>query len=306
MKRLMLMFALMMASALAWALPSEAEIQAQVKAGQYEQAEKSMAEVVAAKPDSAKAHYVYAQILAHQRRFDEAAQQAAKARTLDPALHFTQPDKFKAFEALLQREQHPSAARPAASPGAALTPLPDSRPAPATAPPPAVPERGGVPGWVWGAGFAVLALVLWRAVSRGFRAPVNTAPAGAASMPMPMGGYGNVDPRYGAGNVDPRYGGVPAAPGSGLRTGLAAGAGVVGGLAAGMLIDEMLHRDRDTPHPGAASAASNTGLAGVEPGFFDREVQQDAADQLASRDIDFGSGNDWDSGGDAGSSSDDW
>lgn len=295
------------AAGAAWALPTEADVQAQVKAGQYEQAERSMAEVVAAKPDSAKAHYVYAEILAHQRKFDEAARQAQRAKVLDPAVKFTQPEKFKAFEALLEREQHGVARERAQAPH--LTSLPGEGQPLAVAPVEAPSRSSGVPGWVWGAGLAVLAVLLWKALSRGWRSPV----AGAA-MPMPMqapmqapvGGYG------GFGNVNPGgYGMGGAAPaGSGLRTGLAAGAGLAGGLAAGVLLDEMLHRgdQHGAASAGAHTATDNSGLlGGVEPGFFDREVQQDAADQLASRDIDFGNGDSWDDGG-AGSSSgsDDW
>lgn len=289
----------------AWALPSEADVQAQVKAGQYEQAEQAMAQVVAAKPDSAKAHYVYAQILAHQRKFVEAAQQAQRAKALDPAVKFTQPEKFRSFEALLERELHGATTHGSAATSSSLSAPAMNGPTagPANA---AVPERaaGGVPGWVWGAGFAVLAVLGWKALSRGFRAPV-TSPA----MPMQtsvqpqaagVGGYGMAAPGYGYGNAVPPTG-------NGLRTGLAAGAGLAGGLAAGMLLDEMLHRGDHGATAGPAPAVGDSGLlGGVEPGFFDREVRQDAADQLTSRDIDFGSGDSWDDGGSAGGSSDDW
>lgn len=295
------------ATGTAWALPTEAEVQAQVKAGQFGQAEQSMAEVVAAKPDSAKAHYLYAQILAHRRKFDEAATHAQRAKALDPALKFTQPEKFKAFETLIQREQHPGGTKAAA--GTAVTPLPgDVTPLQAPAAAPAERSSPGVPGWVWGAGLVVIAVLLWKAVSRGLRSPVAGA---AAQMPVqaPVGGYG------GFGNVAPGAYGGPVQPlaGNGLRTGLAAGAGLAGGLAAGVLLDQMLHRG-DTPggtsHGADAGAAGAGGglLGGVEPGYFDRELQQDAADQLASRDIDFGNGDGWDDGGSSssGSGGDDW
>lgn len=286
----------LMAVGAAWALPSEAQVQAQVSAGQYEQAEQSMAEVVAAKPDSAKAHYVYAQILAHQRKFDEAARQARRASELDPSLKFTQPEKFRAFETLLEREQSPGRHRAdGAAAAGALQPQAMAVPAAAAAPSP------GVPGWAWVAGLAVLGVVLWKALSRGFRAApaMPVAPAGAYAGPAAYGGA----PAGGWGAAT----GPTASPGSGLRTGLAAGAGLAGGLAAGMLLDEVLHRgDREGVH---GSAAGGSGLlAGAEPGFFDHELQQDAADRLASREIDFGSGDSWDDGGSGGGSSgnDDW
>ena len=53
-------------AAMAWALPTLQEVETEVHAGRYAQAEAMMREVVDAKPGSAKAHYVYAEILAHQ------------------------------------------------------------------------------------------------------------------------------------------------------------------------------------------------------------------------------------------------
>ena len=53
-----------------------------------------MREVVAAKPDSARARYVHAEILAHDKRFVLAAEEPAQARRLDPSLAFTRPEKL--------------------------------------------------------------------------------------------------------------------------------------------------------------------------------------------------------------------
>ena len=86
---------LMLATALgAFALAASAllsldAVKAEVQKGNYGQAQTMMEEVVAAKPSSARAHYVYAETLAHNRRFDEAARQATTASTLDLALGFT-------------------------------------------------------------------------------------------------------------------------------------------------------------------------------------------------------------------------
>ncbi|TXH47640.1 MAG: tetratricopeptide repeat protein, partial [Burkholderiaceae bacterium] len=63
-----------LAASPAWALPTEAAVQAQVQKGRYDEAESMMAEVLAAKPDSPKAHYLYAQILAKRGRLDLARQ----------------------------------------------------------------------------------------------------------------------------------------------------------------------------------------------------------------------------------------
>lgn len=255
-------------SVAALALPSNADVQSAVKAGDYPKAESMMQEVVAAKPQSARAHYVYAELLAHDRKFSEAAAEARKARELDPAIGFTDADKFRAFEQTLNREQ----AKPATT-----------VPAPARmeqAPVPVRAASGGTPGWVWGLGIAAVAFLIWRMVSRRAAMAGPAAAGGYGMQPgSPQPGYG---PGYGGGYA-PGYG---QAPGGGLlRTGLAA----AGGVAAGMMLEKMLddnHRD----------TFSNQGAQGGLPD----NGSSSAADDLENRPIDFGSGNDWDSGGGGG------
>ncbi len=75
-----------------------------------------MREVVAAKPDNARAHYVYAEILARGGKLDQAVEAARTARTIDPDVKFTDPEKFRTFEASLLRAQN-AAARPAPTSG---------------------------------------------------------------------------------------------------------------------------------------------------------------------------------------------
>jgi len=279
MKRKLLLCAALLWSAAAFAVPTSAQVEAAVKAGNYSAAETMMQEVVTDKPQSAKAHYVYAEILAHDAKFGEAAAQARRAREIDPKIGFTDPDKFRSFEQTLQREQAGATAQTAPARVAPYTPA---------AAPPAV--GGGVPGWVWGAGFAVVAFLIFRAVSRR-AASAPLAPAGA--YPAQAGGYG-AQPGYGQpGYGQPGYGqpGYGPAPGGGLlRTGLAA----AGGVAAGMLVEKMLEGD----HRGDGLSGG-----GVQGNGFDNGSAQ-AASELETRQIDFGSGNDW--GGDAGSSGSDF
>ena len=280
MKRKMLLVAACAAalwSAAAFALPSANDVQAAVKSGDYPKAETMMQEVVAAKPQSAKAHYLYAEILAHDAKFADAAAQARQARELDPALSFTtDPEKFKSFERLLQREQ----AGPAVAPQATV-------PAPHVNTAPAIPREApssGVPGWVWVGGFAILAFVIFRAVSRRAMAN-NMASAGYAN---PGGGYG-MNPGMQQPGYGPGYGPAPGAGGGLLRTGLAA----AGGVAGGMLLERMLEGNRHDETSG-----NNYGSQG---GSFDNGSSQ-AASELENRPMDFGSGgNDW--GGDAGGGS---
>jgi hypothetical protein len=273
MKKLMLSVALVAMSALAWALPSLQEVEAQVNQGHYVQAESMMKEVVAAKPNSARAHYIYAEILAHDGNVSRAADEARLARQIDPDLRFTTPEKFTAFEASLARAQSP-APRISATPSATTTIAPAAM-APA-------PASSGIPSWVWLAGLAAAAFFLWRGFSR------SSAAAAGGAMAAPGATYGGtaVAPNAMAPGAMPYGAGYPAQrPSSGL---LGVGLGVAGGVAAGMLADELLHRNRD----GNVDHGGN-----VQPGFFDSPSSGAAGNDLADRPIDFGTGgSDWDSG----------
>lgn len=264
--------ALLLWSAVALALPTVDQVQAEVVAGRYEQAESMMREVVAAKPRSARAHYVYAELLAHDGKLAQAAQEAQQARTLDPAIGFTEPQKFRAFEQKLQQAQAQAQAPRA---------VPQAVPSRPVAPSPPSTNDTGIPGWVWPIGAMVLVVLLWRAFVR---------PRVASGPGMSLGGAGPMGYRSGAypGGYSGGYGAGYAgggSRGSGLvGTGLAA----AGGVAAGMLIEKMLEGEHH--HPETARDVS-----GLQPGMFD-----DAGNAF-SGDVDFGSGGgDW--GGDAGGS----
>ena len=290
MKRKMMLVAACAAalwSVAAMALPSTTDVQAAIKSGDYPKAETMMQEVVTAKPQSAKAHYLYAEILAHDAKFTDAAAQARKAREIDPALSFTNdPEKFKSFERLLEREQA----------GPAVTTQPTS-PAPSTRMETAPPVRqqqapsGGIPGWVWMGVIALVLFFVFRAFSR--RAMASNMASGGNAGYAPQGGYG-MNPGMPQPGYGPGYGQAPGAGGGLLRTGLAAAGGVAGGVAGGMLLERMLEGNRHDQNYG------NNGNVG-SGGAFDSGSNQ-AASELENRPIDFGSGgNDW--GGDAGGGS---
>ncbi len=273
----------------AFALPTVNDVQAQVKKGNFTEAQSMMREVVEARPSSAKAHYLYAEILAHNARFADAAEQARMAKELDPTLKFTDPDKFRSFEGLLDREQQRTAVRSA--PPAAEQPRQSAAPvttAPMAAPAEAPVQRsGGIPVWVW-IGVAAVAFFAWRMMRT--RAAPAMMPAGASYGPAAAA------PSYGPGytpNTGFGGGGMmqPGRGGSGLLgTGLAA----AGGVAAGMMAEKWLEGNREhDANPGSAAFDSGDGST-VAP------QRDEAAQALENRDIDFGSGNDW--GGDAGSS----
>lgn len=273
----------------AQAEPTVKDVQAATQRGDYAEAEKLVREVITAKPDSARAQYVLAEILAHERKFNEAAEHVQRARSLDPAIKFADPAKFSAFEQLLQREQA-TAAKSTTPVPAVVSAAPPQRAAPV--------ERssgGGVPVWllIVGAGIFIWLAMRWMRS----RTAAQTQPAMAGGYSP--GGYG------------PGGYGVPQQPMSGGGPGLmGVGLGVAGGVAAGMLAEKLLHEghdDRSIPRD------RDVGGNGLVPGSFDNGANS-AADELSRRDVDFGSGDGWTGGGDAGGGggdfggggSDDW
>lgn len=273
MKRFLIGVALATAALCASALPSVAQVETAVKQGDYAQAQVMMHDVVEAKPGSAKAQYLYAQILAHNGRFADASAHAAQARQLDPALGFTAPDKFKGFEQQLAREQQHEQRSSAVA----------VKPANASWRPAAAPASGsGVPTWLGGAGLALFAWFAWRMLQRG-------NPGRTVVTPVTYGGQ----PAYGASGPyasSPGYGAMGgAAPSSGsglMGMGLAA----AGGVAAGLLADRLLQQGHHQ---------QSLGSGVLEPGHFsgsDQRVDPDAQ-ALENRAVDFGQGDDWGGGG---------
>lgn len=300
MKRVVLALFVGLLALSAWALPSIDAVQAEIAKGRYTQAEDMMREVISAKPGSARAHYVYAELLAHDKRFEKAVLEAALARKLDPDIRFTQPEKFNAFVQLLDREQ--AAAR-------AVVPVQRAQPTTPVRQEQALPAResgsSGIPGWIWGLGGAVLALVAWRTFAARQPPRVAAAPAGVT----PTWPAGAVNPSQAPGyatGYGPATGsyppGVPPAGRSGL---LGTGLAVAGGVAAGMLAEKLFEGHRDAPPP-----ASNVGSGGLTPGYFDDPAPDNAAArELEERQIDSGTdagGDGWGAdAADVGSSSDD-
>jgi hypothetical protein len=275
MKKTLVSVWLFLVCAVAWAVPTVQQVEAEVQLGRYVQAESMMREVVDAKPGSAKAHYIYAEILAHNGSFSKAAEEAGKAKQLDPDIKFTQPDRFQAFEKLLERELQP-AQRAMTSPSNSV--LPSAAP---TAPPLRT-QASGIPSWVWLAALGVVGYLLWRGFSRSQAA---RAPSGSFGMPgtASTDGYGNA-PAAGYGPGTSYANAPPASPSGGmLKTGLA----VAGGVAAGMMVDEMLHR---------RSGTGTDQLSSLQHGIFDSPPTDDAANELERRSVDFGNGSDWDAG----------
>jgi hypothetical protein len=270
MPKLLLSLILLAATAAASAADSPKDVQALIARGDYPGAEAALREAITEHPQSAKAHYVLAEVLAHEGNIGEARAEANKAAALDPATRFTNPATFQAFQQKLDQALAPAATRTNTAPVRYAAP----REAGAR-------ESGG--GFGLG-GIVLVGLViavvafLWSRRRR------------ATDAPFP--GYGQVPPPppsspYGGG---PGYPGYAPPPSSGMGSTIAAG---VGGLAAGMLLDEAL-RSR---HEGDASRdASFLGGAGAAPPPSD--PSGDAYNDLRDDPIDMGNDDtSWDTGG---------
>jgi hypothetical protein len=268
----------------AMALPSAEDVQAATQRGDYAGAERLMREVLTAKPDSARGHYVLAEILAHERRFGDAAEHTRRARSLDPAIKFTDPAKFQAFEALIEREQRSEAG--ATQPrGTAVAPMARAEPMRQAS----GPGLGTIFLLIGGLIIFIMLVSAWMRRRTAMQPPMAMSTAGgygAAPMGYPPGGMGG-----------PMAGGGPGLMGVGLAA--------AGGVAAGMLAEKLLHgHDDDNYRRGDGGASAAPG--GMIPGSFE---DNSAANDLASRDVDFGSGDGWGggrAGGGGGDGGGDW
>jgi hypothetical protein len=277
MQKLILFLALLVLTSVASAADSPKDVQALIARGDYTGAEAMLRSAVAGHPQSAKAHYVLAEVLAHEGNIGEAKAEASKAATLDPGTHFTDPAKFQAFQHKLD---------------AALAPVSNVR-SPATPVRYADSQR---PAGAEGSGSShmtgilvigvviVLIVFLWmrrkRATDSQFRGYSPTPPPGEVP---PYGGYPGNSPYA-----------PPQQPHSGVGTAVAAG---LGGVAAGMLLDEALRSHRE------GEETRDMGSTGRE----DRDPSSQAYDDLRSDPIDMGNNDSsWDdsSSGDGGSSDD--
>jgi len=241
------------------ALPRVEDVQDAVRRSDYPAAENLVREVLGEKPENAKAHYLLAEILAHEGRIVEARRQAEMARQYDPQITFTTPERFRQFEARLGTA---SDARNGA---------PDRR-APAASSDSPFGSSG-----VWllliiGGGIAYFVLRRRNAPPRVGNYG-NSQDATFGNQPPPGA------PGYPPGQYPPgAY--PPNSPRGGVGSSVAAG---LGGIATGMLAEHLIegamgrHHESGTLPDGSVS-------------------EQSSADAFHDQPIDFGNGSDWDAG----------
>lgn len=223
---------------MAQAEPTLNQVYATAQAGQLDQAQLMIQQVLIGHPKSAKAHFVRAELYARQGDLAHARASLATAETLSPGLAFAKPEAVQAVRAQLMTKSLPpsgsglSADRAIAhAPSSAVAAAPLPSPLPAS-------SSWGLP-LVLAGGVVVAGYFIFRR-----RAPApapQTAGFGASSgLNGPQafgmgGGTGVMQPQY------PQAGGYPPAAGTGLggrimggvATGLAVGAGVMAAEAIG-------------------------------------------------------------------------
>jgi len=192
----------------AYALPTLDDVEHAVHRNDYVSAESMTREVVEAQPNSAKPHYILAEILAHEGKLNEARTQAAQAKQIDPAIRFTTPEKFARFEAELNGGK----------------PVLRAAPQKVTQTP-----REGDSSFLWVV-LIIGAVVVFLAFRRR-RAPPSYGAYNNPNAPMPG------QPGY------PNPAGYP--PGGGAGNTVAAG---LGGIAAGMLAEHLIEGAMDRRH----------------------------------------------------------
>ncbi len=253
----------------AFALPTLEDVEHAVHRNDYVSAESMTREVVTAQPNSAKPHYILAEILAHEGKLNEARTQAAQAKQLDPAIRFTTPEKFARFETEL------NGGKPVLRNASA---------------PPRKAESSGEGGssflWIVRIVGGLLAFFAFRRRS----APPSYGAYNNPNAPMPgQPGY----PNY------PQPGYPP--PGSGTGHTVAAG---LGGLAAGMLAEHLIEGAMDRRHDANGNPIyTPQGDASPNETVQDRPIDFGGSNDWGS---DSGSGGGDSGGGFDGGGSSDW
>ncbi len=214
---------------LAQADPTLNQIYDAAKAGHLDQAQTMMNQVLKDHPQSAKAHYVAAELYAREGNLGSARSELATAETIQPGLPFAKPQAVQH----LQREL-------AQGPGTRMAPqyAPSNSQVHSAIPWGLILIVVGVIGVLWAIMRRRNATAAYQQYGRG---PVVAGGAPAAAGYGPGPGYG------------PGYGGGPGM-GSGLAGGLASGLAVGAGVVAG---EELAHHFLDGNREGGVTPSGN-------------------------------------------------
>lgn len=277
----------LLVSGSAFAADGPKEVQAAIQQGNYTLAEQELRQAITEHPQSAKAHYLLAQVLAHEGNIGDAQKEASQAKAIDPKISFTDPAKFNRFQAELNQALTPSTGvrRPAA--GAREVPYA------AVEQPVAAQPRASGSIWPWVIG-AVIVVLLFGWFRRRQQGAMNNSGYGNQ-------GYGQQG--YGAPGPQNPYGNGPYPPPGyqpGPQGGSGIGGSILGGLAGGVLGAAAVnayenHERREEEQRGDFQSGNNFAPSAPDP-------QDQAFDQLRNQPIDMGNNDDsWDDNSGGGS-----
>ncbi|MEI8158354.1 MAG: tetratricopeptide repeat protein [Burkholderiales bacterium] len=269
-------------AAIAQTEPTMGQIYATAQAGKLDDAQVMVQQVLVSHPNSAKAHFVRAELYARQGDLVRARDSLASAEKFAPGLPFAKPDAVQALRTQLASKPATHAVNPSIAPSHA-----------AQVSPPSNPSSWGLP-LLLAAGVLVAGYFLFRKKTPQPEAQSQTFTGNGLSGPQSFGlpGGGAMQ----GGGAYPGY--APAqAPGmgsriaGGLATGLAVGAGVMAAQAIGR---NLMGGDTASGHAASATANelppvdSNPDMGGANFGVNDGGSWDDAGSS------DSGSGGDWD------------
>jgi hypothetical protein len=287
------------AAPVAWAQDATIkQVYQAAESGKFIEAQAMMDKVLRDHPNSGKAHYIEAELLAKQGKFTRAGVELANAERLAPGLPFAKPEAVQKLRALTV-------------PAHATAPARAAIPAPDLSYERRVPEQIAQGGTPWGmilfiGAVVALAFVYFRnkaASQASQQRYANTAgPAGTAGVGANYPQYANAgNAPFGAGAAAPG-GGIGAGIMGGLATGAALGAGMVAGQALMHHFTDGNRSDHDTGGNRLAPGADP--LSTPDP-LFNNDAPPSGYDMGG---VDFGvsdSGS-WDSGGGGGGGGDEW
>jgi uncharacterized protein len=277
MRKFILGAALSMGVALGVASPSFAQaadptmnqIYDAAAAGHLDQAQKMITQVLADHPNSAKAHYVQAELYAKEGKAAMARTELGTAERLNPGL-----TEFNARSVAELKAQLGMGGNTRMMSGENVI----------------VPARSA-PHFPWGTLLilAVVAAVLMMLFRRR-RPPYSQFPAaGPGPAPGPGGAPAGYGPGYGPGYGQPMGGGMGSGIAGGLASGLAVGAGVVAGEElAHHFMDGGQHAAGGIIPPAEAAEPSNSDMGGNDFGANDPGSWDDGGGGMGG-----GGGDDW-------------
>jgi hypothetical protein len=242
--------------------------------GKLDEAHKMIEEVLQKHPDSAKAHFVDAEILVRQGNKKAAHDELAIAEQLSPKLPFAKPEAVVALKQMIE--------------GSAVQSVSTNMPAVQHT------QENKSSGFPWmtfllTSGVVFLVVMIWKSFSGRKQNQYNQAPTYGNNTAPQQGGYPNGN-GYNQGNQPNQGGGLGSNIMSGLATGAAAGVGMVAA-------EELMHHftDHNESSTNNSSMFNNNSNNNVQP-------TNDAGD------TDFGisDGSSWDDNSSSGDDDSSW